>query len=202
MKTFELTQEQIERLAEKKHAKELLQEFLPEAFENKLEVGKWHKPKERKNKTLFVPNKEQCDDNMGYGFTYLGKFKESNFNLRGCFPNKFELATEEEVREALINEAKKRGYKIGVKVKSELDSEISEITDDNFEYIPEENALKVKVSSNFYNKRNLFNNGKWMEIIKEAKETEPTKEEINRVLNYLLKNGEKLHMKFSSYKYE
>ena len=39
MKTFELTQEQIDRLAEKKHAKELLQEFLPEAFENKLEVG-------------------------------------------------------------------------------------------------------------------------------------------------------------------
>ena len=37
MKKYELTQEQIEKLAEKKHAKELLKEFLPEAFENKVE---------------------------------------------------------------------------------------------------------------------------------------------------------------------
>ena len=41
MKTFELTQEQINQLAEKKHAKELLKEFIQEAFENTLEVGKW-----------------------------------------------------------------------------------------------------------------------------------------------------------------
>ena len=42
MKTFELTQEQINQLAEKKHAKELLQEFIPKAFETKLEVGKYY----------------------------------------------------------------------------------------------------------------------------------------------------------------
>ena len=42
MKKYELTQEQINQLAEKTHAKELLKEFIPEAFENKLEVGKWY----------------------------------------------------------------------------------------------------------------------------------------------------------------
>lgn len=47
MKKYELTQEQINQLAEKKHAKELLKEFIPEAFENKLDGveifynGKW-----------------------------------------------------------------------------------------------------------------------------------------------------------------
>ena len=44
MKKYELTQEQINQLAEKKHAKELLKEFIPEAFENELEVGEIWKP--------------------------------------------------------------------------------------------------------------------------------------------------------------
>ena len=186
MKTYELTQEQIERLAEKKHAKELLKEFLPDAFETKLEVGKWYISEYY---LVYYLGNYKCNCIVLESGNW---FENLEHSLSGHLKN-YKLATEEEVREALINEAKKRGYKIGVKVKSELDSEISEITDDNFEYIPEGNALRVKVSSIFYNKRNLFNNGKWMEIIKEAKETEPTKEEINRVLNYLLKNGEKLH---------
>ena len=40
MKKYELTQEQINQLAEKKHAKELLKEFIPEAFEI-FYNGKW-----------------------------------------------------------------------------------------------------------------------------------------------------------------
>ena len=200
MKTYELTQEQIDKLAEKTHAKELLKEFVPEAFETKLEVGKWYIHKEHKE-LINIAEINKKDEIKFYGFYYdkskntsifVDERNSPSFYGDGKNFSNWRLATEEEVREALINEAKKRGYKIGVKVKSELDLEISEITDDNFEYIPEGNALRVKVSSIFYNKRNLFNNGKWMEIIKEAKETEPTKEEINRVLNYLLKNGEKL----------
>lgn len=187
MKTFELTQEQIDRLAEKKHAKELLQKFIPYAFENKLEVGKWYKPRNERIKSLFVPNKEQCDGNMGYGFNFHGEFKESHFNLIGSSPNDFELATEEEVREALINEAKKRGFNnIGnLKIKNTVGS-ISNgfvtITND-FYYDYKGNTLKLDGAV-------IFNNGVWAEIIEE-----PTKEEINRVLNYLLKNGEKLHNK-------
>ena len=57
MKKYELTKEQINQLAEKKDAKELLQEFLPEAFENKLEVGKWYKSKYNKTKILFFTKK-------------------------------------------------------------------------------------------------------------------------------------------------
>ena len=40
MKTFELTQEQINQLAEEKHAKELLQEFLPEEEPTKEEINR------------------------------------------------------------------------------------------------------------------------------------------------------------------
>ena len=119
MKTFELTQEQIDRLAEKKHAKR--------------------------------------------------------------------LATEEEVREALINEAKKRGFNnIGdLKIKNTyggISNGFVTITND-FYYDYKGNTLRLDGAV-------IFNNGVWAEIIEEPKETEPTKEEINRILTFLKNKNE------------
>ena len=181
MKKYELTQEQINQLAEKKHAKELLKEFIPEAFENKLEVGKWYKSKYNKTKILFFTKKETCSSDTGYGFNYLGIYKEKNFNLLGSETYEFELATEEEVKEALINEAIKRGFKnvgeLSLKIVSgEMFKKGSFVTtNNNFIYISVENRLYLDGVDIFYN-------GKWAEIIKEEK---PTQEEIDRVINYL-----------------
>ena len=181
MKKYELTQEQINQLAEKKHAKELLQEFLPEAFENKLEAGKWYKSKYNKTKILFFTKKETCSSDTGYGFNYLGIYKEKNFNLLGCATYEFELATEEEVSEALINEAIKRGFKnvgeLTLKlVNGEMFKKGSFKTANNkFRYISVENRLWLDGVE-------IFIDGNWAEIIKEEK---PTEEEIDRVINYL-----------------
>ena len=182
MKTYKLTQEQINQLAERKHAKELLQKFIPEAFENKLEVGKWYKDKEYSS---CIINYQRINETIwNYGFNLGGCW---NNEVGNAGNNRLRLATEEEVREALINEAKKRGFNnIGnLKIKNTVGS-ISNgfvtITND-FCYEYESNTLRLDGAI-------IFNNGKWAEIIKE---TEPTKEEINRVLDYLLKNGEKLH---------
>ena len=184
MKTFELTQEQIDRLAEKKHAKELLQKFVPEAFETKLEVGKWYKLKDnpkilalydcfKHHRPYAYIFNEKCD------YEYRVEF--SLFEL----PTYWELATEEEVREALINEAKKRGYKEGVKCKFGIIEDIRTLETNDFEFKFESNLLLVKcndVTSDI-----IFRNGKWNEIIEE---TEPTKEEINRVLTFLKNQNE------------
>ena len=181
MKKYELTQEQINQLAEKKHAKELLQEFLPEAFENKLEVGKWYKSKYNINKTLFFTKKETCSSDTGYGFNYFGIYKEKNFNLLGYATYDFELATEEEVKEALINEAIKRGFKnvgeLSLKlVSGEMFKKGSFVTaNNNFRYISVENILYLDGVEIFYK-------GKWAEIVIEDI---PTQEEIDRVINYL-----------------
>ena len=181
MKKYALTQEQINQLAEKKHAKELLKEFLPEAFENKLEVGKWYKSKYNKTKILFFTKKETCSSDTGYGFNYLGIYKEKNFNLLGCATYEFELATEEEVKEALINEAIKRGFKnvgeLSLKlVSGEMFKKGSFVTANNkFIYISVENRLYLDGVEIFYN-------GKWAEIVIEDI---PTQEEIDRVINYL-----------------
>ena len=181
MKKYELTQEQINQLAEKKHAKELLQEFLPEAFENKLEVGKWYKSKYNKTKILFFTKKETCSSDMGYGFNYLGIYKEKNFNLFGSATYDFELATEEEVKEALINEAIKRGYKKGVKCKFGTSKEIRTIETNNFFFEFNSNKLYLRHSSGD-NADEIFRNGFWAEIVIEDI---PTQEEIDRVINYL-----------------
>lgn len=186
MKTFELTQEQINQLAEKKHAKELLQQFIPEAFENKLEVGKWYKSKNHNKKTLFFTNKETCDEDMGYGFDFIGRYYETDFVLSGSKPEDFELATEEEVREALINEAKKRGYNEGVKCKFGIIEDIRTIETNIFDW----NGKYLFVRCINGNADIIFKNGKWAEIIEEPKETKPTKEEINRVLTFLKNKNE------------
>ena len=181
MKKYELTQEQVEELSKTNHGKRNLKKWFPEAFENKLEVGKWYKSKYNKTKILFFTKKETCSSDTGYGFNYLGIYKEKNFNLLGRATYEFELATEEEVVKALINEAIKRGFKnveeLSLKIVSgEMFKKGSFVTANNkFTYISVENRLYLDGVEIFYN-------GKWAEIIKEEK---PTQEEIDRVINYL-----------------
>ena len=175
MKTFELTQEQIDRLAEKKHAKELLKEFLPEAF-------------------------EKITGYMAHDNGYIGYFE--NDILKFYFSpekklyyisdkrflkevNVKRLATEEEVSEALINEAKKRGYKEGVKCKFGIIEDIRTIETNDFVFKLEYNTLGIKLKNG--NADIIFKNGKWAEIIEES---EPTREEINRVLTFLKNKNE------------
>ena len=174
MKKYELTQEQINQLAEKKHAKELLKEFIPEAFENELESGKWYI--------------SEC-----YLVYYLGNYKcncielsngEWHDNIQHLLSGhlkSYRLATEEEVKEALINEAIKRGFKnvgeLSLKlVSGEMFKKGSFLTaNNNFRYFSVENRLYLDGVEIFYN-------GKWAEIVIEDI---PTQEEIDRVINYL-----------------
>ena len=179
MKTFELTQEQIDRLAEKKHAKKLLQEFLPEAFENKLEVGKWYISE---HYLAYYLGDYKCNCiRLSDG----AWFENMHHSLSGHLKS-YKLATEEEVREALINEAKKRGYKEGVKCKFGIIEDIRTIETNIFDW----NGKYLFVRCINGNADIIFKNGKWAEIIEEPKETEPTKEEINRVLTFLKNKNE------------
>ena len=193
MKTFELTQEQINQLAEKKHAKELLKEFIPEAFETKLEVGRWYKKIWKDGDIDLFLIDEINGDYIIFNKTYF----RNNENIT-CGHNRYSideilndkrlklvLATEEEVSEALINEAKKRGYKEGVKCKFGIIEDIRTLETNDFEFKLEYNTLGIKRKNG--NADIIFRSGKWAEIIEE---TEPTKEEINRVLTFLKNQNE------------
>ena len=180
MKTFELTQEQIDRLAEKKHAKKLLQQFIPEAFENKLEVGRWYKLKDNP-KILALYDCFKHHRPYAYLFNAKGDYEYAPIFSFIELPNRWQLATEEEVREALINEAKKRGYKKGVKCKFGIIEDIRTIETNIFDW----NGKYLFVRCINGNADIIFKNGKWVEIIEE-----PTKEEINRVLTFLKNQNE------------
>ena len=193
MKTFELTQEQIDQLAEKKHAKKLLKEFIPEAFKTKLEVGRWYKKIWKDGDIDLFLIDEINGDYIIFNKTYF----RNNENIT-CGYNRYSideilndkrlklvLATEEEVSEALINEAKKRGYKEGVRCQFGLIKEIRTIETNDFEFKLEYNTLGIKRKNG--NADIIFRSGKWSEIIEE---TEPTKEEINRVLTFLKNQNE------------
>ena len=174
MKKYELTQEQINQLAEKKHAKELLKEFIPEAFENELEVGKWY-ISERYLVYYLGNYKCNCIKLSD------GKWIENVHHSLSCHLKNYRLATEEEVREAIINEAIKRGFKnvgeLSLKlVSGEMLKKGYFLTANNkFRYLYVENRLYLDGVEIFYN-------GKWAEIVIEDI---PTQEEIDRVINYL-----------------
>ena len=174
MKKYELTQEQIDKLAEKKHAKELLKEFLPEAFGNKLEVGKYYIHKIH-NDLINIAEINEKDEIKFYGFEdyesentirFRDERKSPLFYGYGRDSNNLRLATEEEVREALINEAKKRGYKKGVKCKFGTSKEIRVIETNNFIFEFNSNKLYLRHSSGD-NADEIFRNGFWAEIIEE-----------------------------------
>ena len=107
-------------------------------------------------------------------------FENAYHSLSGHLKS-YRLATEEEVKEALINEAIKRGFKnvgeLSLKIVSgEMFKKGSfKTANNNFRYISVENILYLDGVEIFYK-------GKWAEIIKEEK---PTQEEIDRVINYL-----------------
>ena len=177
MKKYELTQEQINQLAEKKHAKELLKEFIPEAFENESEVGKWYISE---HYLVYYLGNYKCNCIKLRDGEWIDNVYHSPYNhLRS-----YRLATEEEVREALINEAKKRGFNniSDLKIKNiygGISNGLVTITND-FYYEYESNTLRLDGAI-------IFNNEKWAEIIEQS---EPTKEEINRVLTFLKNQNE------------
>jgi hypothetical protein len=111
---YEITKYQIEKLADEDSiVKDCLKEWFPDAFKAELEVGKWYK---MKGDIHFLCNFNGNIGNNGnsYGFNLTGKWMDNSM----CFHNSdtYVEATPEEVESALINEAKKRGFKNGVTI--------------------------------------------------------------------------------------
>ena len=109
MKSYRITEEQI-----KENQDLTLKEYFKEVFETKLEVGKWYK---HNRDSDFIMNITEVLSNKikTYGILHNDGwtlnwdiFKDSYF-YNGLIP-----ATKEEVEQALIKEANKRGFKSGV----------------------------------------------------------------------------------------
>ena len=173
MKTFELTQEQINQLAEVPDTQYLLRKFVPEAFNTEPVKGNWYISQYY---LIYYLGDRRCHCIK----LSDGKWLENvHHSLTGHLTN-YRSATKEEIEVALIREAKKRfgeGWK-NAKLEKCLCHGNDERVNANYFNIFidfEKNLL--------WNKNGcIFNNGKWAEILELS---EPTTEEINRVLDYL-----------------
>ncbi len=145
--------------------KEKIKAKFPDAFKSELEVGKWYKTP--KDKGLVFIEKEYKSGTVGYGFTGYGNW--TNEWHASPLRDNLTLATEEEVKTALIGEAEKRGFKVGVTYNATnvgFENQICLIDSGNgFEFNVEENILRL-------NEWRVFSNGKWAEIIKEIQITQ------------------------------
>ena len=111
MKNYTITKDQILEL-ENGFTLPKLKEWFPDVFEVKLEVGKWYKDGIVGNFMFcFQGIYSNSNASNAYGFTLSGKWYE---NLGVNKESAYFEATEQEVFEALKNEAVKRGFKEGV----------------------------------------------------------------------------------------
>ena len=136
----------------------------------KLEVGKWYK--EKGGSIAFY----QGDNVETYGMNDVGTWRSNacwfhDWNLED---DEWTLATDKEVEEALVTEAKRRGYKDGVKVKKVIDGNLGE----NDWVIPFNYKITFNEYGLFFSNIGIFNSvkGQWAEIIEE--QLEVTLEEI------------------------
>lgn len=149
----------------------------PELFKRKLEIGKWYKGfSELGSSFLGVYDKDKkVESDIVYGF-WNKKWSNNENGLIFINDAKlYETATEEEVKESLINEAEKRGFKKGVIIDKLLGFNVGSSD--------AENARKAETSvftfSNdlnyiYLNNLVIFKKGKWAEII-----SNPIEEKIN-----------------------
>lgn len=123
-----------------------------------LEKNKWYKCKERGNLVFYSSD----EHNSNYGFSFLGNSWSNTLSVKDFYT--WLPASEEEVKQSLIAEAEKRGFKEGVKFISAYKGHNGRIAtlgkiDFHIELTPE-----VKTALFSGNNYILFQ-GKWAEII-------------------------------------
>lgn len=135
----------------------------PAATKNALEVGKWYKSTKHQKVLLYYTGKEY----ENYGFSPMGEWTT---RVRMKEADIYTEATPEEVETALINEAKKRGYKEGTVINGISENDIKAlrcVLADKMEYYG--NVLHGLTPEEHWDRNNsnpsIFKNGKWAEIV-------------------------------------
>ena len=164
-------------------AREGLEQFLQKKFQ-KLEVGRWYKTPEWDGvigpcKSLIFVESVQGDTFTGYGWNLIG-WSDS---FDGWATDQFTIqASDQEVKEALIAEAKRRGFKKGVTVNG------LKIADTFFANVVGE--LYAHRIDDKYTGTKVFNSGKWAEII--SKPDKATQSKALKAIDKAIKQLENL----------
>ncbi len=99
------------------------------------------------------------NSNIGYGFDGTGRWV-NNWHYYNRDKQYMTPATDKEVEEALIKEAKKRGFKEGVKIKSIYSETTYNTRHSGFGFYPSDYSI-------YFGNWLIFKDGIWAEIIKD-----------------------------------
>lgn len=142
----------------------------PDAFKNELEVGKWYEDP-RSELLMFVeeinaPMPSDTNSIKSYGFSKTKEWLDSDLRGYYYFTQDLVLSDPKKVESALIEEAKKRGFKKGITIErsgingwKETDYEPFSGA---FRFIPNLNILECDNGNGY-----IFKNGIWATLIKE-----------------------------------
>lgn len=186
------------------------QENTQKSFDHKKEpvftIGNWYKC-QTFNSDFFIMNYNP--GNKHYGFSYTGKWIHDSYNVwLTKHPERCKPATDKEVEEALIKEAKRRGFKLGVKFIGVRDVMAEEVEyscpydkDDgeagsSFQYV------KGTLYTYGLGRHIVFENGIWAEIVVEKEESfdltkeglqELYKESLQQIMTQGIENKKLIH---------
>jgi len=165
-KTYTLTETFVKELCKEPNIKEA---FVREGIveEEKLEVGKWYKDTRSGSDGLFFLEEIKDHKTNGmksYGFTMTNKWDYSAYRSNEVFNKHMRLATPQEVENALISEAKKRGFVDGIKYRSP-EIKIINTCNNNF-------SFDFSINTLYNNGIAIFRKGTWAEIIEENRTIE------------------------------
>lgn len=175
-KTYTITEDQIKELIEKcpssQCKEEYIRELFPECFKSEVKelVTGWLKHKDGKfpNWLWYV----NFDTGQNYGFISNGEFSGSSKNQLEYVQGRCEQATQEEVFEALKNEAVKRGLKQGIMIKSFKEYHgLSTLSEKGFEFNFSKNIMHLGGCE-------IFKDGLWQTPLETI-----SKEEAEKQLN-------------------
>ena len=160
-------------------------EIIPEAFNTKLDTGKWYKSSTDIEFLVYY----QSNGFYNYGFWEDKPYRDNLF-FGDCWYNMSRLATDEEVSAALINEAKKRGYKEGVTItwknKPKL---IYTLGDGEFDYLISKNVL---VFGNY----GIFDGEQWAQILPQEKTVVPMAKALKIIAKKMKVSPENIEIQY------
>jgi hypothetical protein len=148
--------------------KENIEKEFPELFKKDDLVRGWYRVKGNQFALAFIQGFKET-----YGFDYKGRWTRTWYENRSF--TKYTPATDKEVEEVLIKEAKNRGLK-PLNHRCLQDGKIwSDNIGDEYEYTSKFNKLEIGASV-------AFEDGKWAEIIKETITKEQAEKELGKTI--------------------
>ena len=184
--TFIITREQILQLdrSAKNKTNQLvsadLRRWFPKAFPTELVVGRWYKLPTFGN--LMFMFSGGFGNDATYGFNYDGEFSD-RIGVQRMRIEEYVLATDQEVKEALIKEANRRGLKKGVRIndiyngKNDTDTITVSSNRLDYESVPL-GRFQDKMALRDSEGAILFVDGQWADIIEQTLTLEQRVERI------------------------